>query len=95
MQAFYRSHFLPSSPTRVKLAVHLNAQGGAAENGVEEAKTNGDTNGEEEKKKKKKKEEDGPTIIKNVRDWKAGLPAGLGPRPVRDVGEFEENGAKL
>lgn len=93
LQAFYRSHFLPSSPTRVKLAVHLNAQGGAAENGVEEAKTNGDTNGEEEKKKNE--EEDGPTIIKNVRDWKAGLPAGLGPRPVRDLGEFEENGAKL
>lgn len=31
-----------------------------------------------------------PTVIKDVRKYKAGLVASTGPRPARDVTEFEE-----
>jgi insulysin len=34
-------------------------------------------------------------LIKDVRAWKASLPASKGPSMVRDLSEFEEVGAKL
>jgi insulysin len=46
----------------------------------------------DEKKKKKKKE---TVLIKDVRAWKASLPASQGPRMVRDLTEFEDFEAKL
>lgn len=41
-------------------------------------------------------EKEGKTIlIKDVRAWKASLPASQGPRMVRDLTEFEDFEAKL
>jgi len=39
--------------------------------------------------------EDKTVLIKDVRAWKASLPASQGPRMVKDVTEFEDLEAKL
>lgn len=41
------------------------------------------------------KEEKKTVLIKDVRAWKASLPASQGPRSVKDVTEFEDFEAKL
>ena len=41
------------------------------------------------------KEEKKTVLIKDVRAWKASLPASQGPRSVKDVAEFEDLEAKL
>lgn len=54
----------------------------------EEVEKEEEVNGKEEEEKK-------TVVIEDVRAWKASLPASQGPRMVREVGEFEEVGAKL
>ncbi|KAH9898898.1 ubiquitin carboxyl-terminal hydrolase-like protein [Xylariomycetidae sp. FL2044] len=89
MVDFYATHMIPSSPQRAKLVVQLVAQGvGSHSRDVESRATETDTtpaptNGTV------------PLLIKNVRDFKAGLSATAGARPIHDLSEFEDTDSKL
>lgn len=50
---------------------------------------------EKEESAKEEGEEKKTILIKDVRAWKASLPASQGPRMVRDLTEFEDFEAKL
>ena len=50
---------------------------------------------EKEESVKEEGEEKKTVLIKDVRAWKASLPASQGPRMVRDLTEFEDFEAKL
>jgi insulysin len=50
---------------------------------------------EKEESVKEEGEEKKTILIKDVRAWKASLPASQGPRMVRDLTEFEDFEAKL
>lgn len=86
MIEFYSTYIAPASPARAKLVVDLVAQSsnpkseeGATTNGEEAVPSNGTV----------------PVVIKDVRDFKAGLVASAGARPVKDLSEFEEIDSKL
>ncbi|CAG8979190.1 hypothetical protein HYALB_00000326 [Hymenoscyphus albidus] len=101
MIEYYNYFILPSSPSRAKLAIHLNAQTpdtAAVENGLKTLALNKD----------KKDEEDGevvpvvtagngttPYIITDVREFKSRLQVSAGPQPVKHISEFEEMEPKL
>lgn len=101
MIAYFTFFILPSSPTRAKLAIHLNAQTpatDAVENGLKTLALN----------KNKKDEEDGevvpvktegngttPYIITDVREFKSRLQVSAGPQSVKHISEFEELDSKL
>lgn len=87
MVDFYNTYFLPSSPTRAKLSVHLIAQGSSGDAAA--AKT---ADVEAVAVDGKKSE---PMIITDVRSFKATLPLSEGARPVKDLVEFEELEPKL
>ncbi|KAI0380898.1 hypothetical protein F5Y04DRAFT_289141 [Hypomontagnella monticulosa] len=82
MVEFYMTYIQPTSPTRAKLVVALIAQGvGSKAKEAEDQPTNGDTttawsNGTE------------PLLIRNVRDYKAGLSATAGARPTYNYHSF-------
>jgi len=107
MIQFY-SHFIhPISPARSKLVVHLVAQTPAPEatstvsNIVEKTKSlvigeeKETQTVEEEKKAEVKGNGIERVVITDVRKFKAGLLVSAGPRPVKDISEFEELDAKL
>lgn len=86
MVDFYAAHMIPTSPTRSKLAVYLIAQGvsgkskvAADSDEVETVPTNDTV----------------PYIITDVREYKSTLALSAGPRPVKDLVEFEELDSKL
>ena len=83
LQQILPSLNLSSSSTPAKEA---EANGHVETNGVEEV------NGDEAKVAKDEKK---PVLIKDVRAWKASLPASQGPRMVKDLSEFEDFEAKL
>jgi len=79
--AFYREKLLPSSPVRAKVSVHMiaQAQKSGAADSVEALEDFG------------KK----PTLIKDVKAFKASLPLSAGLQPLKDITEFEDLEAKL
>ncbi|KAF7540169.1 hypothetical protein G7054_g1587 [Neopestalotiopsis clavispora] len=87
MVGFYTTYIIPASPQRAKLAVHLVAQGVSKK--TEEAAT---TDGEAEQVPGNGSE---PCVIENVRDYKAGLVASAGARPIKELNEFEDFDPKL
>jgi insulysin len=87
MVEFYTTYIIPASPQRAKLAVHLVAQGVSKK--TEEAAT---TDGEAEQVPGNGSE---PCVIENVRDYKAGLVASAGARPIKELNEFEDFDPKL
>lgn len=87
MVEFYTTYIIPTSSQRAKLAVHLVAQGVSKK--TEEATV---TDGETEKIPGNGTE---PHLIENVRDFKAGLVASAGARPIKELSEFEDFDAKL
>ncbi|KAK7972457.1 peptidase M16 inactive domain-containing protein [Apiospora saccharicola] len=84
---FYSCHILPSSPTRAKLVVYLEAQGtstktqeaASSEKEPEVVPNNGTV----------------PYLIEDVREYKSRLVASSGARPIRELVEFEDFDAKL
>jgi insulysin len=85
MVDFYATYIAPESPSRAKLVVDLVAQN-QKENGVEingelasEPPSNGSTR----------------VIIQDVRNYKSGLVASAGARPIKDISEFEDTDSKL
>ncbi|CAJ2500800.1 Uu.00g036530.m01.CDS01 [Anthostomella pinea] len=88
MVEFYSTRIDPRSPTRSKLIVQLIAQGASSE--TKEADTTID-----DKKVPTPLNGTEPVVIESVRDFKAGLGTTAGPRPVRDIGGFEDIDSKL
>jgi insulysin len=106
MIEFFNHYIHPSSPSRSKLAIHLNAQSlpptssasAALENGIEALGLNSD-----------KKDEGNvevlhgetvgngttPYVITDVRKFKSMLQVSAGPQPVKHISEFEEFDSKL
>ncbi|KAK7928452.1 peptidase M16 inactive domain-containing protein [Apiospora marii] len=84
---FYSCHILPSSPTRAKLAVYLEAQGTSAK--TQEAASS--------EKEPEVVPNNGtvPYLIEDVREYKSRLVASSGARPIRELVEFDDFDAKL
>ncbi|CAJ2506586.1 Uu.00g077720.m01.CDS01 [Anthostomella pinea] len=83
MVEFYSTRIHPTSPTRSKLIVQLIARGTSSE--TKEADTTND-----DKAAPAPSNGTDPVVIESVGDFKAGLGTTAGPRPVRDIGEFED-----
>jgi insulysin len=100
MIQFFEHYISPASPMRSKLAIHLRAQGvsevpspaeipvGVVEEVVDKAM---DQLGLKSKQVNKRT----PYVIENVRDFKSLMAVSAGPRPVKDLSEFEELDSKL
>jgi insulysin len=102
MIEFYNYFILPASPTRSKLAVHLNAQTlpeeskgvtAVVEKGLKALGLNKDKKDEEDGEVVAVKEEGNgttPYIITDVREFKSMMQVSAGPHPVKHISEFEE-----
>ncbi|KAI1819296.1 peptidase M16 inactive domain-containing protein [Xylaria intraflava] len=97
MIEFYATFVDPTSPTRTKLVVQLIAQGVSPK----PEKSDDETDAQEGEKDKEEEAtapiSNGtrPFLITDVWEYKATLAATAGPRPVRDLTEFEELDSKL
>ena len=95
MVEFFKKYLSPTSEERARLAVYLYAQGKgeSAEEEIKEVQSpakqavNGSANG--------KSAVDHAIEIEDVYNFKAGLTASSGARPVKDLGEYEDTDAKL
>lgn len=65
------------------------AAAGEEQQPVANGHANGEVNGEAEREQSK------AVVIEDVKAWKASMPLSAGPRPVRELSEFEEVGPKL
>ncbi|KAK2595763.1 metalloprotease [Conoideocrella luteorostrata] len=84
MRQFFNTYLSPSSTTRGRISVHLRARGAGE---VDTKMANGLTNGISAV--------DSAQEITDVRQFKAGLLPSPGPRPAKEISEFEESDAKL
>lgn len=94
MITYYNCFILPSSLSRAKLAIHLNAQTpttGGVENGPKTLALNKDKKGKEDGEVVKT-EGNGttPYIITDVREFKSRLQVSAGPQPVTHISKFKE-----
>lgn len=104
MVEFYNQYILPASPTRSKLAIHLNAQAtvgadentdaAAAETGVK-ALTLKDNYDGEVVPVKEEINRTTPFVITDVREFRSKLLVSAGPQAVKHISEFEEVDPKL
>lgn len=101
---FFNTHIDPASKTRAKISTHLLAQAksedanstksSAEQTGNVQDETASATNSELRVEEQKK--EVGTAIrIEDVRSFKASMPLSEAKRPVKDLAEFEDLGAKL
>lgn len=105
----YYNHFIhPSSPSRSKLAIHLNAQtpssngisavSGVVEKGMKVLGLNKDHKDQEDGEAIEVKPEGNgttPYVITDVREFKSKLQVSPGPQPIKHISEFEELDSKL
>lgn len=92
MVEFFQRYIKPGSTTRAKLSVHLRAQATAPAKEGAEAKVNGVAKDVELQPAGDVKP---PTLIEDVRSFRAGLVATCGARPAKDLTEYEDTDAKL
>ncbi|CAD0082820.1 unnamed protein product [Aureobasidium vineae] len=101
---FFNAHIDPASKTRSKISTHLLAQAKSAD--AETIKSSSGQTGEvkdetasvtsSERRVEKQMEEVGTAIrIEDVRSFKASMPLSEAMRPIKDLAEFEDLGAKL
>jgi insulysin len=104
---FFNTHIDPASKTRAKISTHLLAQ--AKSDDAESTKSSTKKTEEPEAVKdetasatsselrvEEQKKEVGTAIrIEDVRSFKASMPLSEAMRPVKDLAEFEDKGAKL
>jgi insulysin len=105
---FFNTHIDPASKTRAKISTHLLAQ--AKSEDTESTKSSSTKTTEEpqgvkdetasatnsELRVEEQKKEVGTAIrIEDVRSFKASMPLSEAMRPVKDLAEFEDKGAKL
>lgn len=106
MIEFFKHYIHPTSPTRSKLAVHLNAQTPQKEAGTSTVsekvenvlglnKSHVDAEDGEVVKVEAAGNGTTPYIITDVREFKSKLQVSSGPQPVKHISEFEELDAKL
>jgi insulysin len=92
MVEFFKRYIDPLSPSRAKLSIYLNAQGGAHVNGAGSEDEGKDCNGSVQSGVKQTRE---PTYVTSVADFKANTALTAGPNPVADLSEYEDFEAKL
>ena len=104
---FFNTHIDPASKTRAKISTHLLAQ--AKSEDANSTKSSTEKTGEpsavkdeaasatsSELRVEEQKKEVGTAIrIEDVRSFKASMPLSEAMRPVKDLAEFEDLGAKL
>jgi insulysin len=108
MIEFYQHFIHPASPTRAKLAIHMNAQSPSSEDTSAVMEVVGKGLKVLGLNKDRKDEEDGevasvetdengtiPYIITDVREFKSMLQVSAGPQPVKHISEFEDLDSKL
>jgi len=100
MIEFFEHYVSPASSARSKLAIHLHAKGNSApekpagviEEGMKLLKLGPSVANEDGKSGLETKK---AYVIDNVREFKSMLAVSAGPRPVRDLSEFEDLDSKL
>ena len=100
---FFNTHIDPASKTRAKIATHLLAQAKSSDvtetTASSEEKNAGDettsTINSERRVEAQLREVGSPEKIEDVRRFKASMPLSEAMRPVRELTEFEDFGAKL
>ncbi|KAI2637372.1 peptidase M16 inactive domain-containing protein [Xylaria nigripes] len=90
MIEFFWTHIDPKSPTRAKMVIQLEAQGVSPKS----KKANGDEATDKEQAELPTNGTE-PVLITDVWDYKSKLVATGGPRPIRDLTEYEELDSKL
>ncbi|CAD0094297.1 unnamed protein product [Aureobasidium mustum] len=104
---FFNTHIDPASKTRAKISTHLLAQAKSAD--AESSKSSSEQTGEpqgvredtasttnSERRVEEQMQQVGTaTRIEDVRSFKARMPLSEAMRPVKDLAEFEDLGAKL
>ncbi len=108
MIEYYNQFIHPSSPSRSKLAIHLNAQSPASDGtsavsaivdkSIKALGLNKDHKDQEDGEAIEVKIEGNgttPYVITDVREFKSKLQVSPGPQPVKHISEFEELDSKL
>lgn len=101
---FFNTHIDPASKTRAKISTHLLAQAKSADADADSSKS-GEPQGvkdetasaiSSERRVDEQMQQVGiATKIEDVRSFKARMPLSEAMRPVKDLAEFEDLGAKL
>lgn len=96
---FFNTHIDPASKTRAKISTHLLAQAKSEDANSTKTQAVKDETASatsSELRVEEQKKEVGTAIrIEDVRSFKASMPLSEAMRPVKDLAEFEDLGAKL
>lgn len=99
MVDFFNTHIDPASKTRAKISTHLLAQAKSEDANTTKSsvvKDEAASAASSELRVEEQKKEVGTAIrIEDVRSFKASMPLSEAMRPVKDLAEFEDLGAKL
>ncbi|KAH8697779.1 a-pheromone processing metallopeptidase Ste23 [Talaromyces proteolyticus] len=99
LAAFFNQYINPTSETRAKVSIHLNAQSADVDNSRVPVDTSETAEGADALHSQKtngvKVHKGEPIYITNVPQFKARLPVSAGPSPVVDLSEFEDFDPKL
>lgn len=99
---FFNTHIDPASKTRAKISTHLLAQAKSADadssksgepQGVKDETASATSS--ERRVDEQMQQVGTATKIEDVRSFKARMPLSEAMRPVKDLAEFEDHGAKL
>lgn len=100
---FFNTHIDPASKTRAKISTHLLAQAKSADAESNKSEKTGEDVKDEtasatssERRVDEQMQQVGTAIrIEDVRSFKARMPLSEAMRPIKDLAEFEDLGAKL